>query len=189
MTNSTAIKEIQQVLEQFNDAYIKQDVDKIDEFVKKFYTKNDDSLIIGTAYKEWMHGPKGAKEIFLNDWKDTGIWSYNYKDAIIKVKDSVAWVSMTGKLTLVLPAESIYQWMQAQIKSMLEDQEMDSDNKMWEIISSATFYLNHAKKGDKYIFPFRFTAVLVSENKNWLFHQMHFSFPYVMSSPPVRIFE
>lgn len=189
MTNDNVIKEIQLVLEQFNEEYIKQDSSKIDEFMKKFFTNSDDSLIIGTAFKEWMHGPKGAEEVFLNDWKDTGVWSYNYKDAKINVKDSVAWVNMTGKLTLELPPESIYQWMQAQIKGMLEDQEKNPDDKMWEIISSATFYLNHAKKGDKYIFPFRFTAVLVSENNNWLFHQMHFSFPYVMSSPPVRIFE
>ena len=189
MSNEKSIKEIQLVLEQFNEAYIKQDASKIAGFMKKFYTKSNESLIIGTAYKEWMNGTNGAKEIFLSDWKDTGIWSYDYKDAKISVKDSVAWVSMTGKLTLELPSEAIYQGMQAQINSMLDDQDKNPDDKMWDIISSATFYLNHAKKGDKYIFPFRFTAVLVSEDNSWLFHQMHFSFPYVLTSPPVRIFE
>ena len=189
MSNDKAIKEIQFVLEQFNDAYAKQDADKIDEFMKKFYTKSDESVIIGTAYKEWMYGIKGAKEIFLGDWNDSGVWSYDYKDAKITVKDTVAWISMTGKLSMELPSETIYLWMQAQIKNLLEDQEKNSDDKMWEIIRSATFYLNQTKKGDKYIFPFRFTAVLASENNNWLFQQMHFSFPYVMPSPPIRIFE
>ncbi|MHA1366593.1 MAG: nuclear transport factor 2 family protein [Candidatus Heimdallarchaeota archaeon] len=189
MSNDKAIKEIQLVLEQFNEAYVKQDVSKIDEFMKQFYTNSDESVIIGTAYKEWMLGTKGAKEIFLSDWNDTGVWSYDYKDAKITVKDVVAWISMTGKLTLKLPSEAIYQGMQAQIKAMLEDQEKNPDDKMWDIISSANFYLNHSKKGDKYIFPFRFTAVLVSEDNTWLFHQMHFSFPYVMTTPPVRIFE
>ena len=189
MSNDKAIKEIQLVLEQFNEAYVQQDASKIDEFMKKFYTNSDESIIIGTAYKEWMHGLKGAKEIFLSDWKDTGVWSYDYKDAKITVKDAVAWISMTGKLTMELPSEAIYQGMQAQIKSMLEEQDKNPDDKMWDIISSATFYLNHAKKGDKYIFPFRFTAVLASENNSWLFQQMHFSFPYVLTTPPVRIFE
>jgi len=189
MSNDKAIKEIQLVLEQFNEAYIEQDASKIIEFMKKFHTNSDKSLIICTAYKEWMYGSKGAKEIFLSDWKSPGIWSYDYKDAKINVKDNVAWISMTGKLTMELPSDAIYQGMQNQIKSMLEDQDKKPDDMMWDIISSATFYLNHAKKGDKYIFPFRFTAVLISENNSWLFHQMHFSFPYVLTSPPVRVFE
>ncbi len=189
MTNEKAIKEIQLVLEQFNEAYTKQDNSKIDDFMKKFFTTSDESLIIGTAYKEWMHGSKGAKEIFLSDWKSPGIWSYDYKDAKITVKDTVAWISMTGKLTMELPSAAVYQGMLAQIKNILDDQDKNPDDMMWEIISSATFYLNHSKKGDKYIFPFRFTAVLVSESNSWFFHQMHFSFPYVMTSPPVRLFE
>lgn len=189
MSENKANKEIQLFLEQFNEAYIKQDVSKIDDFMKKFFVESDDSLIIGTAYKEWMHGCDGAKEIFLSDWNSPGVWSYNYKDAKINVKGDVAWVSMTGKLTMELPSEAIYQGMLGQIKGLLEDQEKKPDDKMWDIITSASFYLNHSKKGNKYIFPFRFTAILVLENNNWLFHHMHFSFPYVMTSPPVRLFE
>jgi hypothetical protein len=189
MSDDIAIKEIKLVLEQFNEAYTKQDASKIDEFLKKFYTVSDESVIIGTAYKEWMYGPKGAKEIFLGDWNDPGVWSYDYKDARISVKDSVAWINMTGKLIMKLPSTAIYQWMLAQIKNNIDDEEKNPDDKMWDIISSAIFYLNQTKKGDKYIFPFRFTAVLVKENDNWLFQQMHFSFPYLMPSPPVRIIE
>ncbi len=44
MSNDNAIKEIQLVLEQFNEAYTKQDADKIDEFMKKFYTTSDESI-------------------------------------------------------------------------------------------------------------------------------------------------
>ena len=72
MSNDKAIKEIQFVLEQFNDAYAKQDADKIDEFMKKFYTTSDESIIIGTAYKEWMYGTKGAKEIPVGPVDQTG---------------------------------------------------------------------------------------------------------------------
>ncbi|MHA1557269.1 MAG: nuclear transport factor 2 family protein [Candidatus Heimdallarchaeota archaeon] len=189
MSNNKAIKEIQLVLEQFNEAYTKQEVAKIDEFMKKFHTPSDESLIIGTAYKEWKYGSTGAKEIFLSDWNNPGIWSYDYKDAKINVKDSVAWISMTGRLTMELQSSDVYHWMQAQIKNNLENQDKNPDDKMWDIVSSATFYLNHTKKGDKYIFPFRFTAVLVSDSNSWIFHQMHFSFPYVLPSPPVRIYD
>jgi hypothetical protein len=183
------MKDIQIFLEQFNEAYVKQDASKIDDFMKKFFVNSDDSVIIGTAYKEWMHGYNGAKEIFLSDWNSPGVWSYDHKDAKITVKGDVAWVCMIGRLTMELPSEAIYQGMLGQIKGLLENQEKQPDDKMWDIVTSANFYLNHSKKGDKYIFPFRFTAILVSENNKWLFHHMHFSFPYVMTSPPVRIFD
>ena len=189
MPDTESIKEIELVLEQFNEAYTVQDDTKIDEFMKKFYTDSDSSVIIGTAYKEWKYGSTGAKELFINDWKEPGVWSYDYKDAKISVKGSVSWVSLTGKLTMELPASAVYQWMLAQIKNKVDDEDQSPDDKMWDIIGSATFYLNQTKKGDKYVLPFRFTAVLIKENDYWLFHQMHFSFPYLIPSLPVRVFE
>ena len=37
--------------------------------------------------------------------------------------------------------------------------------------------LHEAGRGDVYIWPVRFTAVLVREAGDWRFHQAHFSFP------------
>ena len=169
--------EIKNLLEKFSLAYKEQDIDKINEFMKEFYSQDEDSLIIGTAYKEWMKGTEGAKELFLADWNDPGYWDFDYKEARIKIQDNVSWISMTGKLKMELLPEAIYQGMLAEIKNSIDDTDLNSDERMWQIIKFAEFYLKETKMGNKYNFPFRFTAVLCKQNNKWLFQQMHFSFP------------
>lgn len=177
MTEKKDLESIKTALEKFSLAYKEQDVTKIEEFMKEFYASEGDTLIIGTAYKEWMEGYNGAKELFLADWNDPGYWEFNFQEARINLHGDNSWVSMTGKLIMQLPPEAIFQGMLAEIENVVDNSEIDSDNKMWQIVNFANFYLKESKKGDNYIFPFRFTAILSKHENKWLFQQMHFSFP------------
>jgi hypothetical protein len=56
---------------------------------------------------------------------------------------------------------------------------------MGEIIRQGALTLTEAQKGATYIWPFRFTAVLVRRKRLWRFHQVHFSFP-TTQFPDVR---
>jgi hypothetical protein len=47
---------------------------------------------------------------------------------------------------------------------------------MTEVILSAAFALGEAQKEEHYVWPIRFTAVLVRQGAQWKFHQIHFSF-------------
>ncbi|MBD3190319.1 MAG: hypothetical protein GF308_06730 [Candidatus Heimdallarchaeota archaeon] len=190
MANEKAIKEIKLVLEKVNEAYIENEPSEIYSFMRKFFTEEEDSLIIGSTFKEWKRGRDEARKIILDHWKDKGNWSFNHEDAQINVHGEIAWVSMTGDFRVQISSVFLEDMLSLQIKSAIDDKKLSSEEKMWKIIQNASFYLRENKKGDEYFYPFRFTGVLIKKNSKWLFHQMHFSVPNLSGTfPAVRIFD
>jgi hypothetical protein len=71
-------------------------------------------------------------------------------------------------------------------KAVLEQPAPQPHMRLMELARRSTNALNNLYKGEKFVWPLRFTAVLVQRNGRWLFHQMHFSYP-TTSFPDERL--
>ena len=68
---TASIREIQQVLQRFQDGYIERDLSKLDDFMELFVRQDDIELIgIGATarnQKEWLQGTERVREFIESD--------------------------------------------------------------------------------------------------------------------------
>jgi hypothetical protein len=109
-------------------------------------------------------------------------------DARIHVQGDVAWLATTGTITMDLdPTQTIQDYL-SYMQEVAGDESLAPQARLVEILRGATSTLYEADQGKQYIWPLRFTAVLVRRpgggngvtpagGPHWLFHQIQFSFP------------
>ena len=174
-------EEVRKALQVLQDAYLKRNANRIDYVAKEIFPKDGQMSIIGTSgilpgKEEWPLDVKGAQEMVLSDWRSWGDVYFNVSGASIKVADQVAWLESSAFVEKVLPAEQVCENHLKYIRTLI-DGSMPAPEKVAEIARGASNVVQEMIKGDRYIWPMRFTAVLQKVDGKWVFRQMHFSFP------------
>lgn len=179
--DQTDFQAIRSVLQQFQDGYERRDPELLGDF-QTLFLPEDDLEVIGTAAvdpgdEEWCLGLEAASVLFSNDWTGWGDLVLDVADARIHMLGNVAWLSTTGTVTMDLDTEDTYQdYLDYIREEVTDDEELSPRERLLEILRGGTNTLFEAERGEQYIWPLRFTAVLVRRGESWLFHQIQFSF-------------
>lgn len=191
MMNASDIQAVRDTLKTFQEGYERRDTNEVENFSALFISE-DDLELIGTGAiepgdDEWCLGLDAARDLVKNDWEGWGDLVLDVADARIHVQGDVAWLATTGTVTMDLdPSETIGDYLNY-IQEIAGDESVDPRARMLEVLRGATNTLFEAERGKNYIWPLRFTAVLVRRpaagngsteinNDRWLFHQIQFSF-------------
>ncbi|MBE0698794.1 MAG: hypothetical protein IH586_17890 [Anaerolineaceae bacterium] len=179
--NESDIQAVRETLRQFQEGYTRRNPEEIDAF-KRLFVPADELEMIGTAAlepgdDEWRFGIPGVSSMMIGDWNGWGDVVLDVADARIHTLGDVAWLATTGTVTMVLDAEENYRDTLEYIRQQLtEEDSLSPDKRLLEIIREGAAILSEAGQGSTYVWPLRFTAVLVRQAENWLFHQLQFSF-------------
>ena len=191
MMNASDIQAVRDTLQRFQDGYDRRDPSQIGMF-RELFIPEDDLEIIGTGAiepgdDEWCLGPDAACDLVIDDWEGWGNLSLDVADARIHVLGDTAWLATTGTVTMDLdPTETVRDYL-SYIQETASDESGTPQSRLIDILRGATSTLYEADRGKMYIWPLRFTAVLVrrpgggngnapADNNRWLFHQLQFSF-------------
>ena len=182
-------EQVRLILQKFQDYYTRRGPTLLDTFLELMV--DDDLEIIGTngvqpGLDEWHHGRGAAREIFMGDWQSWGDVRLDVPGARIRVNGKTAWLSVTATVSMRIPAEQNYADFLAYIQKHIENSAASAEEKLLYILRGGSNTLYELRRGEQFVWPLRFTAVLVLHGEEWKFQQMQFSYPTTYF-PDVRI--
>ena len=176
-------------LERFQEGYTRRDPARLDAFMDLF-CDDADLEVIGTGAVapgegEWCLGPHAARRLVESDWEGWGDLEIDTDDAHIHILGDVAWLATTGTVTDAETEEQSIADSVERVRALLAA-EMPAEETLLEIVRESTGTLVELRRGTVYVWPLRFTAVLVKREGRWRFHQMQFAFA-TAGLPDVRL--
>lgn len=179
--------EIRLLLQAFQDGYIRRDVSQADAFMELF---TDDAEVIGTngvrpGMDEWYMDRASARELVAGDWEGWGDLRLDLDSMSIHDRGDVGWVAASATVTQIIGEENYASYLEF-VKEYLDRPGVSAEQKLLYILRGGTNTVYELRRGEKFVWALRFTAVVVREAAGWKFAQMNFSFPTVYF-PDVRL--
>jgi len=176
--NIYSINEVKCVLEKFQVGYTKKEIANIDFFVNEMFSKRDGLVVLGSGMNQWAFNLEDTKKIIEKHWSEKNNYfkemNFKFEEAKIFANENVAWVVTVGNINnMILENEQIEKAI-TKVKDVLNKEEKSQENAIFAARTIADT-LREIDKGENYIWPFRFTSVLIKEDSTWRFHQMQFS--------------
>lgn len=183
----TSRQEIQSLLQTFQEGYTRRDLTRLEAFMDLFTA---DTEVIGTnavqpGVDEWHIGRQSARDLVEGDWRWWGDFCLDWETASIQVKGDAGWVSAPATVTKTIGEEGYTTFLET-IKKTLETSNLPDEQKLHFILRGGSNTVFELRRGEKFVWPLRFTAVVVRQAGGWKFAQVHFSFP-TLYFPDVRI--
>ena len=177
---TTDIQAVRDVLQLFQNGYNHRDKARLDE-IRVLFADDPAVEVIGTGGlelgdEEWPQGQEAALELVKNDWEGWGDLRLDVSGARIFSLGEAAWLATGGTVTMELKQNEVYSNYLKGLQAILADTERDARSRVIDVLRGSSNTLFEGERGDQYVWPIRFTAVLVRKNGKWLFHQMQFSF-------------
>jgi hypothetical protein len=185
----TAIKEIQALLQAFQDGYTQRNLSHLDSFMELF---DPEAEVIGTngvkpGINEWYMTRETARELVQSDWESWGDLRLDLASASVRSIGEVGWVAVTATVTQIIGEENYASYLDF-INSLIDKPGISAEQKLHHILRGGTNTVYELRRGEKFVWPLRFTVVVVRKPEGWKFVQVNFSFPTVYF-PDVRILE
>ena len=179
--------EIRQLMQAFQEGYIHRDVTQADKFMELFTA---DVEVIGTngvkpGVDEWYMDRASAREIVVGDWETWGDLRLDLDSMSIHSRGDVGWVAATATVTKTIGAENYESYLEF-VKTFIDNPDLSAEQKLLHILRGGTNTVYELRRGEKFVWVLRFTAVVVREADSWKFAQMNFSFPTIYF-PDVRL--
>jgi len=174
------ISQIRALFQKFQDGYTRRDLANLDAIMDLFV--DDEAVeVIGTnalvpGEGEWCLGRTAVRELVAGDWEGWGDVVYDVDQARIHVMGDVGWLAATGRVTDTITEEERYSGFLDTVKSMLEEQDKTMQEKTLDIVTLGNDIVLGLPLSETFVWPLRFTAVVVKQAAEWRFHQMQFSF-------------
>jgi hypothetical protein len=187
----TPVELVRQVLQRFQDYYTRREPVLLEPFLELL--ADDDLEVIGTngtqpGEGEWYLNKDAARELFRSDWQSWGDLRLDVPGARIRINGKTAWLTATGTVSMNIPAEQNYQDFLTFIKQYMDSDQGSAEQKLLYILRGGSNTLFELRRGEHFVWPLRFAAVLTQQEGTWKFTQMQFSFPTVYF-PDVRMLE
>ncbi len=181
--------EIHSLLQTFQDGYTSCDTSQVDSFMELFTA---DAEVIGTngvkpGLDEWYMDRASARELVEVDQQGWGDLRLDLESMSIHRHGDVGWVAASATVTQTIGEENYASYL-AFVRKYLDDSQLSPEQKLLYILRGGTNTLYELRRGEKFVWALRFTAVVVREEDAWKFAQMNFSFPTIYF-PDVRIME
>lgn len=191
MPDDKALAAVRQILREFQAGYTRRDVAALDAFMGLF--ADDAGLeVIGTnaaevGKDEWCLGPAAVRKLVEDDWLGWGDLQLDVDHAAIHCLGDAAWLACGGTVSQQLDTQQAYQNQLAFIQTV-GAQPKPAEERLLRIMLGCAGTLYELRRGESFVWPLRFTAVLTREGSRWLFRQMQFAFP-TTRFPDERIVE
>ena len=181
--------EIFALLQAFQAGYTHRDLTQVDAFMELFTREAE---VIGTngvkpGLDEWYMNRETARELVHGDWEGWGDFRLDLDSASIHTLGDVGWIAATATVTQTIGEENYASYLDF-VKEYLDRPGVSAEQKLHYILRGGTNTIYELRRGEKFIWPLRFTAVVIRQPDGWKFAQVNFSFPTVYF-PDVRIFE
>ena len=181
--------EIRLLLEAFQDGYTRRDLTQTDAFMELF---TPDAEVIGTngvrpGVDEWYMDRLSARELVAGDWEGWGDLRLDLDSMSINSRGDVGWVAAPATVTKIIGEENYASYLEF-VKTLIDDTKLSPEQKLLHILRGGTNTVYELRRGEKFVWALRFTAVVVREVDGWKFAQMNFSFPTIYF-PDVRLTE
>ena len=181
--------EIRQLLQAFQDGYTRRDTNQVDSFMELFTA---DAEVIGTngvkpGVDEWYLDRASARELVEGDWQGWGDLRLDLESMSVSSRGDAGWVAASATVTQIIGTENYASYLEF-IKKFLDDSQLSAEQKLLSILRGGTNTLYELRRGEKFVWALRFTAVVVHEPNGWKFAQMNFSFPTIYF-PDVRLLD
>lgn len=182
----TAHTQIKALLTLFQEGYRQRDVNQLDRFMELFTA---DVEVVGTngirpGEYEWYLNRDTARALVKGDWEEWGDLKLDIESASIYARGEVGWVAATATVTQTIKQENYDSYLKF-VKEFIETSELPAEEKLHYILRGGTNTVYELNRGETFVWPLRFTAVVLREQEQWKFAQVHFSFPTVYF-PDVR---
>ena len=181
------LQELRALLQKFQDGYTHRDVTRLDAFMDLF---TPDSEVIGTngvkpGVDEWYTSRDLARKMIKGDWERWGDLNLDVESASIRIQGNVGWIAASATVSKTMGEENYAEELEY-IKKYIETSKLPAEQKLHFILRDGINTVYELRRGEKFVWPLRFTAVVVNEVGNWKFAQVNFSFPTI-GDPDVRI--
>lgn len=181
--------EIRTLLQKFQEGYIHRDLSQVDLFMELFTA---DAEVIGTngakpGTDEWYTDRASARELVHGDWEGWGDLRLDLDSMSVHSRGDVGWVAASATVTRIIGEENYASYLEY-VKNYIDTPGLTAEQKLLNILRGGTNTVFELRRGEKFVWALRFTAVVVREAEGWKFAQMNFSFPTVYF-PDVRILE
>lgn len=181
--------EIRALLQVFQDGYTRRDVSQTDVFMELF---TEDAEVVGTngvrpGMDEWYMDRASARELVAGDWEGWGDVRLDLDSMSIHSRGDVGWIAASATVTQIIGEENYASYLEF-VKKYLERTDINAKQKLLYILRGGTNTVYELRRGEKFVWALRLTAVVVREADGWKFAQMNFSFPTVYF-PDVRLME
>jgi hypothetical protein len=181
--------EIYSLLQTFQDGYTRRDISQVDSFMELFTT---DAEVIGTngvkpGVDEWYMDRASARELVEGDWQGWGDLRLDLESMSVHSRGEVGWIAASATVTQIIGAENYASYLEF-VKKFLDDSKLSAEQKLLYVLRGGTNTLYELRRGEKFVWALRFTAVVVREQNGWKFAQMNFSFPTIYF-PDVRLLD
>jgi len=178
--------EIRSLMQKFQDGYTKRDITQVDAFMELF---TEDAEVIGTnglkpREGEWYMDRASARALVEGDWKGWGDVRLDLDSMSIHSLGSVGWIAANATVTEIIGEENYQAYLEF-VKTFIDDPNLSAEQKLLHILQGATNTVYELRRGEKFVWALRLTAVVVREADGWKFAQMNFSFPTIYF-PDVR---
>jgi len=181
--------EIRSLLQTFQEGYTHRTLAQVDSFMELFTV---DAEVIGTngirpGMDEWYMDRASARELVSGDWEGWGDLRLDLDSVSIHHRGEVGWVAASATVTKMIGEENYGSYLEF-VKGLLDNSKLSPEQKLLHILRGGTNTVYELRRGEKFVWALRFTAVVVHEVDGWKFAQMNFSFPTIYF-PDVRIME
>ena len=181
--------EIRSLMQAFQEGYTRRDVSQADDFMQLF---TEDAEVIGTngvrpAEGEWYMDRASARELVAGDWEGWGDVRLDFDSISIHSHGEVGWIAAPATVTEIIGEENYASYLEF-VKKYLERTDISAELKLLNILRGGTNTVYELRRGEKFVWALRLTAVVVREADGWKFAQMNFSFPTIYF-PDVRLVE
>jgi hypothetical protein len=182
-----AEEEIRRVLQEFQHGYERRDPSQLEPFMALF---TSDAEVIGTngiepGVEEWLQGRDAARELVAGDWDSWGDVRLNLDAASIRVRGDVGWIAAAATVTQSIGAENYAGFLDF-VREFIDEADLPAEQKLHYILRGGANTVYELRRGERFVWPLRWTAVVVRQPDGWKFSQIHFSFPTIYF-PDVRV--
>jgi ketosteroid isomerase-like protein len=182
-------KEIRLLMQTFQDGYTRRDLSRVDSFMELFV---EDAEVIGTngvkpGMDEWYMDRASARELVAGDWEGWGDLRLDLDSMSVHSRGDVGWVAASATVTKVIGEENYASYLEF-VKNLIEHSELSAEQKLLHILRGGANTVYELRRGEKFVWALRFTAVVIRDADGWKFAQMNFSFPTIYF-PDLRLME
>lgn len=175
ITNTLVYKdEILKLLKAFNNEYLK--ADKETGIIAGKYFTEYNPLIINTD-KTVYSNQEEIKKLIEKHRACYDEMKLDYENCLINSNEDVVWIVTHGTMKKIISENGAFDNTIDIIKNIFTS-DLDDKDKLFNIRRRIADTLKENARGEEYVWPFRFEAVLIREKQNWLFKYLQFSLPF-----------
>lgn len=166
--------EILKFVQSFNNEYM--DVDKDIAILASKYFATYNPLIINTD-KIVSSNQEEIKKMIEKHRAYYDEIVLDYENCLINSNEDVVWIVTHGTMKKVISENSAFE-NTVDIINNIFNSDLNDKEKLFNVRRRIAETLKENARGEEYVWPFRFEAVLIKENQNWVFKYLQFSLPF-----------